>query len=262
MKGMVFVGCSFTHGHGLWTYGDFSGKPMDDNPPDNKIHAFMRYVQSKRFPRLVSNHFDSWEFVRDDVSGDDDNSIGILNHMFQIDSPIQYTSQPIKFDFDDISHVIFQTSFIDRCPYILDNNGVERIRITEIEKSEQVNTLLKWGFTNIEDYYTELRNQWYSQIRKTFKILESNNIKCYMLSITDDYLELMKNDSFIKDRFIHLNYDGKQFKTISELFDYDKTLIIKNDFKNLENPPMDNHPSFKCHEIISKSIIDKIEKNG
>lgn len=261
MKGIIFAGCSFTHGHGLWFYSNLKTQDCIFTEPSYDS-AVKRYISSKRFARLVSNHFDTWEFVRDDYSGDDENSVGIINHLFEIDSPIQYTQQNNKFNFDDISHLIFQTSFIDRCSYILDDTLSHRVRITEIEDSQQVDTLIEWGFTNIEDYYTELRKQWYSQIRDLFKILESNNIKCYMLSITDDYLNLIENDDFMKDKFIEIGYDDKKFKTITELFDYDKTLIIKNDSKNLENPPMDNHPSLKCHEIIAKSIIDKIEKNG
>lgn len=258
---MVFAGCSFTHGHGLWAYGDFDELPSDDNPLHHKITAYERFVQSIRFPRLVANHFNSWEFVRQDYSGDDENSVGLLHNIFKRKYGILYENEPKFFDYSDISHVIFQTSYIDRCSYIYNQENKQRERITEIPEKHQVNTLLDWGFENIEDYFNALRKQWYSEIRYIFEILESKGIKCYLLSITDDYLKLMENDSFMQDRFIKMKYDGKEFNTIRELLDYDKSLIIKNDYKNLKNPPLDRHPSLVCHKIIANSIIKKIEEN-
>lgn len=261
MKGMVFVGCSFTHGHGLWAYGDFSGKRQDDRPNDDKINTFERFTHSQRFPRLVANHFNSWEFVRRDYSGDDENSIGLINHIFQIESPIRYFEN-VKFDFEDISHVIFQTSYIDRCPYIFNQETKERRRLDHIDEQYVINTLLEWGFENVEDYYEGLKLQWYNEIKKTFLLLESKGIKCYILSITDDYLNFIEEDSYMKDRFIEITYQNKIFSTIRDLFEYDKKLMIVNDTDVLKNPPLDFHPSLKCHKVLSKAIIEKIEKNG
>jgi len=261
MKGMVFVGCSFTHGHGLWAYGDFSGKPKDDSVVYDKINTFEKFTQSQRFPRLVANYFNSWEFVRKDYSGDDHDSVGILNHIFRIESPIQYIEN-IKFDFDDISHVIFQTSYIDRCPYIFNQQTKERKRIDEVDEKYLVSTLLEWRFDNVEDYYNSLKLQWYNEIKNTFLLLESKGIKCYILSITDDYLDFIKNDSFMKNKFIQIEYRDKTFDTILELFEHDKSLMIGNDKKNLKNPPMDYHPSLNCHKLIANSIIKKIKKHG
>lgn len=258
---MVFVGCSFTHGHGLWTYGDFSGKRQDDSPNEDKINTFERFTQSQRFPRLVANYFNSWEFVRRDYSGDDENSIGLINHIFQIDSPIRYFEN-IKFDFEDISHLIFQTSYIDRCPFIYNQETKERKRLDHIDERHVVNTLLKWGFEDVDDYYDALRLQWYTEIKKTFLFLESKGITCYIMSITDDYLNFIEEDSYMRDKFIEITYENKIFSTIQDLFEYDKKLMIVNDTDVLKNPPFDLHPSLKCHKILSKSIIEKIENNG
>jgi hypothetical protein len=262
MKGMVFTGCSFTHGHGLWTYGDFSGKKQDDSINSDKIHAFERYTQSKRFARLVANHFGSWEFVRKDYSGDDNNSIGILYSLFKIDYPIQYNRQNDYFDFDDISHVIFQTSYVDRCPYIFNQETKDGIRIDKISDKERTGLFEEWGFDNFEDLYNTLRQQWYDEIIRIFKLLESKGIKCYIFSVTNDYIDFIKSDLFMQDKFIKMKYNNQIFNTIEELLDYDKSLMILNDFENLKNPPKDFHPSLTCHKIIADSIIDKIEKNG
>lgn len=232
---------------------------MDDC---NRKYALVRYTSTRRFPRLVAQHFGTWEFVRDDYSGDDEDSIGILNKMFRIDKRIYYDKQPDVYKFEDISHVIFQTSYIDRCSYIYTQDTKKRKRISELDEQYVVSTLLEWGFDNIEDYYKQLKFQWYNEIKEMFLLLESKGIKCYMISITNDYLELIENDSFIKDRFIKINYQGIEFNTISELMEYDMSLIIENDYVNLKNPPKDKHPSLECHKIIANSIIKKIEQNG
>lgn len=259
---MVFAGCSFTHGHGLWSYGDFDELPVDDVPLDHKIDAYTRYVQSQRFARKVANHFNSWEFVRDAVSGDDENSVGLLHYIFKRKYDIVYEKERTFFDYSDISHVIFQTSYIDRCSYIVNQESKERYRLNSYPIDDQLNILSSWGFKSFDEYFLELKKQWYAEIKHIFEILESNNVKCYILCITDDYLDLMETDSFIKDRFIKMKYDEHEFDTILDLIDYDNSLMIENDCQNLKNPPIDKHPSLKCHEIIANSIINKIEQNG
>jgi hypothetical protein len=122
--------------------------------------------------------------------------------------------------------------------------------------------LIDLGFDNVDDYYVSLRKQWFNNIKNLFKILESNGVKCLLLSITDDYSNLLNNDIFMKNRFIELEYDNKKFDNFIELFTYDKTLQIKYDYNFFgNNTPNDLHPSMYCHQIVANSIIKKIQEN-
>lgn len=265
---MVFCGCSFTHGHGLWQYFDFK-----DNPSDDSCHSLRSpHVISKdsiRFPRLVANHFKTFEVVRDLFSGDDENTIGYINQLFSINDGYDYpfitygNEPPLYFDFEDISHVIIQTSYPDRCQYILDTDTKERFQLGEIDDDNKPEKIKEWGFDTFEDYYDELVSRYFNELRHKILQLKSKGIKVYILSITDDYYQKIINDVDLKDLFIHIEHDGEKFSCFNDLFSHDPSLRIKGDFETFGfNVPIDFHPSKKCHEIVSKSIIKKIEKNG
>lgn len=264
MKGMVFVGCSFTHGHGLWQYFDFQ-----DNPTDDSCHSLRpAHILSKnsiRFPRIVVNYFNTFEVVRDDFSGDDEDSLGYINQLFNINDNHKYPfyfrgNDPLLyFDFSDISHVIIQTSYPDRCPYIVDKTTKERIQLSKITDSNKFDVIKEWGFTNFDDYYFNHVSKYFNELENKIKFLLEKNINVFILSITNDYYPLIMKSDLLKDKFIHIEYDNKKFISFLDLFEYDKTLKIKNDYNFFKKqPPNDSHPSKKCHEIVAKSIIKKI----
>lgn len=265
---MVFCGCSFTHGHGLWQYFD-----IHDNQPDEFVgHLRAPHLLSKnsiRFARLVANHFNSYEIVRDDFSGDDENTLGYINQLFQIDQGVKYPfyyvgNQPMALlDYSDISHVIIQTSFPDRCPYIIDTNTKERFQLTDLPENEQLLKLEKWGIKDFDEYYKKLVNQYYNELKNIILFLESKGVKCYLLSITDDYYNILKNDTELNNKYIKILHNNLEFNTINDLFSYDKTFRIKHDYEFFgDNPPADFHPSKKCHQVIANSIINKIKNYG
>lgn len=259
MKGIIFAGCSFTHGHGLWQYMDIKDNPKDDDC--SKLRPIHRlYQETIRFPRLVANHFNTFEVVREQFSGDDDNNIGYINQLFNLDSPNKFYGNypPYYFDFDDISYVVIQTSFSDRSPYIVDENTLDRVQLSEMKNQEEY--LLNWGFSSFQEYLTEHTNRWYRQYVKITKLLESKGIRVLFLNVADDFSSLMDSNDYLKQKVIKLNLDGREFFTINDLFEYDKSLRIKNDYRFFEEtPPRDMHPSKECHKIIAKSIIQKIQ---
>ena len=65
-RGMIFAGCSFTWGHGLYYY---SNLPTIKEPPpdayDAKLvnYSHLKFMESVRYPRIVADHFNSFEFV-------------------------------------------------------------------------------------------------------------------------------------------------------------------------------------------------------
>ena len=81
MSGIIFAGCSFTHGHGLWFYnkdlyrqyeGDSS---FDLLVRDRPIHH-LKYKDILRFPRLVSQELEMFEFLNQMHTGVDQSRAG------------------------------------------------------------------------------------------------------------------------------------------------------------------------------------------
>ena len=68
----------------------------------------------------------------------------------------------------------------------------------------------------------------------------------------------IKDDKWFTDRIIKLDYkDG--YNTIQKLMKDNEEMMISTD--DTFNPRIkDNHPSKRCHEVLAKSIIKKIEK--
>ena len=84
-KGIVFTGCSFTWGQGLYYYSNLQtlkepGMYRYDQSLVNSAHR--RYMASVRFPRLVANHFKTFEVVSENNGGRDMDSFNFLKKVF------------------------------------------------------------------------------------------------------------------------------------------------------------------------------------
>lgn len=109
-KGLIFAGCSFTWGQGLYFYSKMSNLDYT-NPNSYSIskvtNSHKRYKDVLRFPRLVANHFETFEIVKLINGGCDDHSISFIDELFEGKSDTR------TFD-NEISHIIFQTSELTR----------------------------------------------------------------------------------------------------------------------------------------------------
>ena len=72
IKGIAFAGCSFTWGQGLWYYSNLpSIREQQLNSYDANLVDFTHRMHSAtlRFPRLVADHFGTWELVHHSNGG-------------------------------------------------------------------------------------------------------------------------------------------------------------------------------------------------
>ncbi len=253
MKKMIFAGCSFTYGHGLWHYTKEEGLPKDDLT----VHSYqfpksVNFMEDNRFARLVSKHFNSHEILKPTTAGCDEVSLKFLKQLLSIE-PITDHWTDDRINYEEVSHLIFQTSYLDRCA--LYENG-EKMKIYDSQTIwKDRGKIIK----DVEHFWNELKYFYYNKIKNLFQFLEDKGITCHMIALTDDYWDLIEQDDYIKNRFIKLEYDGKLFNNYLDLFAYNKKLIIENDTDNFEDPPKDLHPSLECHRIVANSIIKKLE---
>lgn len=254
MKKIIFAGCSFTYGHGLWHYTKEEGLPKDDKV----IYYYefpesLHFMEKKRFARLVSEHLGAKEILKPTTSGNDEVSLYFIRELFGLKNPKRWTEDELNYD--EVTHLIFQTSFLDRCS--LYENG-RRIQVSDFEdyfSNPRIST------SDLGQFWEKMKLFYYNEIRNLFEFLEEKNIKCYMIAMDNDYQDLIEKDDYIKKRFIQIDYDEKTFNTFRSLWEYNPKLSICNDTDFFDSPPKDLHPTLEWHKVIANSIIKKLESD-
>jgi len=248
---MIFAGCSFTYGHGLWHYTKEEGLPKDDRVVhDFEFPKSLSFMKNNRFPKLVSRHFNSHEILKPTTSGSDMVSLEFVKGLFGINRSSKWSQ--IKLNYDQVSHLIFQTSFLDRCNLY---EGDKELSIYDFNSNHKGIEVRE----EVAFFWDKLKNYYFNEIITLFETLEDKNIKCYMISMTDDYQDLIEKNEYIQSRLIEIEYDSKLFNNFLNLFDYNKKLSIVNDTDFFDDPPKDLHPTLEWHKIVANSIIKRIE---
>jgi len=256
MNGIIFAGDSFTWGQGLYYY---SGLPNIYIPsPGHYVDARVslshkKYSQIKRYARLVSNNFDTFELVKPDNGGSDVDSIEFIDDVFKQG----------KFNYGDISYLIFQTTQFMRSPFEIEINGelFEFYFNDSIKKMHNLHDIFfQWMNKNnysLEDYEKLHKEQIFTKIKNKFIALESKGVSCKILCWTNDYIHLINDDEYMSKRFIKITHNNEIINTFYDLMNLYPELTIGNDpfFKNSVG---DHHLSLRAHEIVANSIIKNI----
>jgi hypothetical protein len=257
-KGIIFAGCSFTWGQGLYYYSNMS--TLKEPPPDEYdisliTTAHLKFMESIRFPRLVSNNFKTFEIVHPDNGGSDDKICEYWKWCFG------YNSTPI-YHFDEFGYLIYQLTQPIRVNFQFDNT--EMCLINErFNNTELYHKFLNWLSINDIDF-----DNWYEShildvlnlVKNTLQWFELNGIKTRLLTWPEEYVKFIMNDEWLLNRFIPLKYNNNNYNSIEELISNNKSnMIINSDYNNFKIPPKDHHPSLKCHQVISDNIIQNLK---
>ena len=265
MKGIVFAGCSFTWGQGLYYYSNLPNliKVGDCEFHPSKItDAQIRYKNILYFPRLVSNHFNTFEIVKPQNGGSDFESFDFINDLFKTDNEL------IDLKYNDVEYIIFQTSQISRNRYKFQYENVEYELHVPLKNNPAMNEnekiFMKYLIQNnitFDEWFSNFKFQIFTKIKNFLKEYEEKGIKTKIICWQDDLLKLIQDDIEMSKKLIILEYQNNKFKCIDYLVKMEEGMLISNDLQNLDNPPSDHHPSKKCHEIIAHSIIKNIEND-
>lgn len=249
-KGIVFAGCSFTWGQGLYYYSNMPTLDLtcaNTFTPDKITLSHIKYKDTLRFPRLVSNHFNTFEIVKDYNGGCDDDSIEFINTIFD------------NVKYDEISHIIFQTSELSRNTFSFVHDNV--LYKTHIDPKNPI--MYKWMLENDVDFLKFMqifREQMFLKIKQQFIKYEEKGIVCKILCWKDDYVSLIKSDPFFDGKFINFEYNDVTYDCIDYLIKINKGMDISTDVVTLGKVLYDEHPSKLCHQIIANNIIKKLEE--
>jgi hypothetical protein len=257
MQGMIFAGCSFTWGQGLYYYSEM--KTLVDQRGssfDQKLisPAHLKYMQAFRFPRLVANHFKTFEIVKRNNGGSDDSAISFINNILFDGGHMEDGS----FDPSEISHIIFQSSKVQRNKFEFELDGEKYVT----DFGNESKKLIEWISRNDLDFnkaFDLFKNQVAARIKSSFERYEALGIKCSILSWPIDMVDVFNSNPYLLKRSIQLRYRDQIYDCIDDLIADNKGMLITDDENNLSSFRDDSHPSLECHRIIASSIIANIE---
>jgi len=195
-KGIIFCGCSFTFGQGLWHYSKLKNQyiPTHFEFDREKVSGgHIKYAQLNRFSRLVANHFNTFDVVKADNGGSDDLSLKFLEVCFRGDNPhnndflFLLENQFFNFNYDDIEYIIYQVTQPQRSwfEFEINQNDYTWEEICKVREFISPNNEFKFstpGFMKQEkiklrsDFYTLEMNKKYLISVMFFEWLEKQNL--------------------------------------------------------------------------------------
>jgi hypothetical protein len=279
-KGIIFAGCSYTWGQGLYYYSNLTTL-RDQNNPWGYYNIYTvphhRFRESVRYPRLVAKHFNTFEWVHPQNGGANDQIVNywkscFINrepgHMVRGSEPESY-DQIEAIEYEEVSCVVFQLTQwmrdLFKCEvdgevieipiqwYWENNPNRDRLYKDIYEKYLNDNNLVH-GEMNGELMVKGLNN-----VKEFLMECESKGIKTYILAWPHEFIQWIEKDDWLCERWITFNYNEKNYKCIEHMNLDNPEFEIYKDYENFKIPPQDSHPSLKCHRVIADNIIEFIE---
>jgi hypothetical protein len=279
-KGMVFAGCSFTWGQGLYYYSnlDTLKEPLPDHYDRNLVkHAHIKFKESVRYPRLVANHFNTYEFVHPENGGSNWGAVHWWENCFTNKDPgAWYGGHSIpKIEYSEVSHVVFQLTQWQRDNFNMQLPGdpeKHEIPFHCTHQEQYRDKFFKWLDHQQISLGTWIQN--YIQggldnVKRFLQDCENNGIKTLLFTWPSEYLMYIEKDPWLKERFVTFDYKGINYKSIEDLMSpgamhskgYNPELTIKWDEQAFTETPKDHHPSLTCHRVMADNIIKRIEND-
>lgn len=258
MKGLLFGGCSFTWGHGLWYYSDleYTGYPQIDVIHISDGHK--RFKDTLSFPNLVANHYKTFFVTKQVTGGSEDETFDFFDHIFHNTTSNRfYTNE--RYSYEEIEHIFIQLSQVHRNKFYFTLDGkVEECVLWYSHNGYNLEKFETWSSNNnlsLEDCIEiHVENQ-LDRLKRRISFYESVGIKTSLLIWDRYYEQKLISDPYLDSKLIR--FMGK-YNTIDGLMSWEKNMSIDNDYEYFINPPSDGHPSKKCHRVIADSIIDSI----
>lgn len=276
VKGMAFAGCSFTWGQGLYYYSHLP--TLKEPKPDHYVDAWVtegqrRYMASVRYPRLVANHFKTWEIVHPFNGGSNQSIIEWFASSFkEMDQSVHPSRTHKTYDYSEISHLFLQLTQYPRNNFNIDidgqvhNVGLNVVSFSNNDEDKHWQELFRRWLTEkgwtFEDWEKKYIDDNVAQVKSFLEEFERNGVRTAMISWPSEYLTRIDADPWLHERHMHLYYNGNSYACIEHMMTANRELEIKYDHTNFIDTPKDHHPSMLCHRVLADNIINRIESQG
>lgn len=273
--GMAFGGCSFTWGQHLWYYSNMDTvveQPLNKYFIDQVTFANRAYAELNRFPRLVANHFNTFEMCQPFNGGSNST---VLQHWgeWAIKYDDNFDPSEIKISNQNVRGPIYHLSEIGA--FVLQLTQWARTDMRVVIDGEDYGLMQRWKlFEEKQDlfyrYLSEnkidinrfIQNSIADDLANAHKFLlnlEYNKKSVYLLTWPEEFVPLILENPWLSSKLVKLHYKDKIYYSIEKLIDENPEMMIMGDYEYFEITPQDMHPSLKCHRVIADSIIKHIE---
>ena len=244
MDSILFSGCSYTYGEGLWR----------ETGDTHQNSTNQEYLIENRWITKVSNHFDKYCISKQYNGG---NNIGSIKYVMQEVDASTWNNTNIKL-------VIFQTTQFQRHEMDIDDQivSIENM-VIDLENKGIPVRFIHWVWVDVTDEeleaYVNSQHGFFNKLFKNFskKINPSDNFN----SALPPYDGNKFSSKIIRDRTIYILNDFNFDKMVN----YEEALIprtlankytLAGKFKCL-----DFHMNQEGHDVLANEIINYIEKN-
>jgi hypothetical protein len=234
---------------------------------------------------MVANHFNTYEYVFYGNGGSNEGAVDYWKRCF-IGNPVETFDQgrvPIQnLNHNEVSWVVFQLTQWQRDTFTFSYKNQKNIN-GEFQKftiSFNKTWTTPWNnmwaehcvFNNIDvDKWMNdfIEHKVLMNVKNFLEDLESKGIKTAIFTWPDEFVNYIRKDSWLNDRFITFDYKNQNFSSIEKLMGegamhskppLSPELTIKWDEENFEVTPKDHHPSLQCHKVMADNVINFIEK--
>jgi hypothetical protein len=275
IKGIAFAGCSFTWGQGLWYYSNLpSIREQQLNSYDANLVDFThrKHSATLRFPRLVAEHFGTWELVHHSNGGSLDKildywgeiAFNIADHNTRLGMETKESLEFQAHNPSDFSYFVLQCTNWTRTNVTIVENGQEIGPIQRWEwfskYKDNFNNYLKSRNLTLDQYFEECYQEDVNRYKSLLMYIESLGIKTAIMTWPEELVRFIGNDEWLAERMIRFDYLQTTYNSIEKLLDDNPGMTLDTDYQNFEVPPTDNHPSKLCHRVIAGAVVEHIKE--
>jgi len=289
---IIFSGCSFTWGQSLWMYEKepknipcaIEWTRMGYDISKDLINKKDKY----RFANIVCDKLEKYEpIVKLANGGTDEESIYFIDSILDKNIKPEYFLYKDNFEEEIIDAIVLQTTQTYRSSYPFEYKGKEYkiystpsmknlSRVSEIQYNTDPTVGDKTIYTThdiengidlfieylisknikVEDFAKIHIKKWVDEMERVLKKYHEKGKRVFLLCWTDEYLEEINKNDFLKSIFIPLYYDNKKFDCINELYNYNEEMRIDKHIKN-RYMGFDELPFSICYQVIVNSLLKK-----
>jgi hypothetical protein len=247
--------------------------PPDQYNPDYLTESHVEFMKTVRYPRLVANHFNTFEFVHPRNGGSNHGAVSYWRACLNTKTKHEkiYNDKIRPIDYKEVSHIVFQLTQWQRDNFDMHIDGeTHNIPYFCIGHDQYRDKFFRWldnqGLSMAT--WTEMYIQkGLDDVKALLQECENNGVKATIFTWPSDYLRFIENDPWLKERLLTFEYNNKTYRSIEDLMwpgtmqnkGYNPELTIKWDEDKFEVTPKDHHPSIACHRVMADNVIKRIE---